>query len=263
MEPFEFGVSIPGERISLTSELPPDADSRAEHLIPPSGLSSRYVYYSSRYGWFHTLCSYVGRRWFRAWVVLGPIATRPYLNRWLLSSGPHILNLGGGGVLSDRWLTADVTPRADVFMDITKPLPVPDMTVDAVYSEEVIEHIDRQAGRKMLEECFRILKPEGTLRLTTPSLDYFAKRTLSDLAGTQEINDIFYRHGHRFIYSKEAMHRTLRDAGFINIRPSIYRDPHSPYGLLDSHPARFSFAPPEWSQFWEAQRPKNTLTVDS
>lgn len=256
-----MGVTIPPDRLGLTSALPQDADPRAEHLVPPSGLFSKWSFYAVRYGWSRALCSYVGRRWFRVWLLLGPVVTRRYLKKWLRSSGTHILNLGGGGVLSDRWLTADVTPRADVFMDITKPLPLPDMTVDAVYSEEVIEHIELQAGRDMLAECFRVLKPGGKVRLTTPSLDYFAKRVSSDFAGTQEINDIFYCHGHRFIYSEEALRRTLSDAGFINIRQSNYRDPHSEYGSFDSHASRFPHAPSEWSQFWDAQKPKDATQV--
>ncbi len=100
-------------------------------------------------------------------------STRTYLRRWLNSPGPHILNLGGGGVLFERWLTADVDPRSDVYVDVTRPLPFRDATIDVVYSEEVIEHISPHHASAMLRECLRILKPGGWLRLTTPSLDYF------------------------------------------------------------------------------------------
>jgi predicted SAM-dependent methyltransferase len=140
-------------------------------------------------------------------------------------------------------------------MNVTKPLPLPDASVDVIYSEEVIEHIDRQAGRRMLAECFRVLKPGGTLRLTTPSLDYFARQALSDPAAIQQINDIFYCHEHRFIYSEGSLRQILSDIGFTNILRSSYRDDNSKYGVFDSHPARFAFAPPEWSQYWEAEKP--------
>jgi predicted SAM-dependent methyltransferase len=216
---------------------------------------SRFLYYSARYGWLHALCSHFGRQWFQSWLWVGPVVTRRYLRRWLALPGPHVLNLGGGGVLSDRWLTADVTPRADVFMHLMKPLPLPDAVLDVVYSEEVIEHITRQAGRRMLAECLRVLKSGGTLRLTTPSLDYFAKQALSDPAAVQNMNDIFYCHGHQFIYSEELFRRILSETGFTNIRRSSYRDANSKYGAFDSHPARFAFAPPEWSQYWEAEKP--------
>jgi len=232
-------------------------DPLAGLVVPPAGTRAKFAYYSGRYGWLHALCSYIGRRCLRFWLLVGPTVTRPYLRRWLTSPGPHILNLGGGGVLSNRWLTADVTPRADVFMDITKPLPIGNAVMDGIYSEEVLEHINRQAGQLMLAECFRVLKPGGILRVTTPSLNYFARQALSDPNAVQQINDIFYCHGHQFIYSEEALRQVLSQVGFTNIRQSSYRDANSKYGLFDSHPARFSFAPPEWSQYWEAMRPLN------
>lgn len=230
------------------------SDSSGDLLIPPNGLWAKSRYYAARYGCLHAISGYIGRKWLMWWLWVGPIVTRKYLERWLVSPGPHILNLGGGGVLSDRWLTADITPRADVFMDITKVLPLPASSVDVVYSEEVIEHIDREAGQRMLTECLRVLKPGGILRITTPSLDYFAKNALDTVDGVKNINDIFYLHEHRFIYSEFALRLALREAGFINISQSSYRDANSKHGSFDSHPARFAFAPPEWSQYWEAQK---------
>src|ERR1035437_4441072 len=117
-------------------------DPCAAFLVPPKGMAGKLLYYSARYGTVHAICSYMGRFWPRLWLWVGPIISRRYLKKWASSPDPHILNLGGGSVLSHQWLTADVTPRADVFMDITKTLPLPDGIADVVYSEEVIEHID-------------------------------------------------------------------------------------------------------------------------
>lgn len=222
---------------------------------PPSGLLARLQHYRRRYGCWHAALSFIGRQSFGLWQIIGPAVTRPYLNRWLRSDGLKILNLGGGNVLFDRWLTADVTPRADVHMDVTKPLPLPEGCVDVVFSEEVIEHISRDQGDAMLRECLRVLKPGGWLRLTTPSLDYFARRALADPACVREINAIFYRHEHRHIYSEAELRGALKSAGFVEVRPSRYREPESRFGYLDTHPERVRYAPPEWSQYWEAQKP--------
>ena len=61
-----------------------------------------------------------------------------------------------------------------IFVDVTKPLPFPDASVDVVYLEEVIEHISREDGTALMAEVHRILKPGSALRLTTPCLDLHA-----------------------------------------------------------------------------------------
>jgi predicted SAM-dependent methyltransferase len=231
------------------------SDPLAALLRPPNGSWAKLHYYGKRYGLLHAVCSYIGRKWFGFWLLVGPLVTRRYLRRWLAHPGPHALNLGGGSVLSSQWLTADIDPRSDVFMNVTRPLPIPKNTLDVVFSEEVIEHVSREAGFKMLLECFRVLKPGGVLRITTPSFDYFAHRAVSETNAVQEINDIFYGHGHRFIYSNAALREALTRAGFVNVTPSSYRDPKSRYGCFDSHPARFAIGLPEWSQYWEAEKP--------
>src|SRR5258708_7823033 len=134
-------------------------------LFPPAGLVARLGYYGRRYGYVRAICSFIGRKHFGFWKLVGVPLTRAHLRRWLNSQEPRILNLGGGSVLFERWLTADVDPRSDVYLDVTRPLPLPDKSVDVVYSEEVIEHISQERGHAMLRECVRILKPGGVLRL--------------------------------------------------------------------------------------------------
>ena len=101
---------------------------------PPAGLLARLRHYRARYGYWHAAMSFIGRWSFGLWQCIGPVITRPHLRRWLDSDRFKILNLGGGNVLCDRWLTADITPRADVHMDVTRPLPLPDNCIDVVYS---------------------------------------------------------------------------------------------------------------------------------
>lgn len=221
-------------------------------ILPPDGKIARLKHYGKRYGYIHALASYLGRKSQRFWSLVAPVVTKPYLERWKRSNSTRILNLGGGSVLDERWLTADIDPRSDVWADLTRPLPFESASIDVVYLEEVIEHLSYSEGEKLLGEVRRILKNSGSLRITTPSLDYFMSLTSTGTAVDWTINNIFYNHGHRRIYSERGLRELIEKTGFKNIRSSAYRDPASPVGSFDSHHERFPEYPADSSQYWDA-----------
>jgi 2-polyprenyl-3-methyl-5-hydroxy-6-metoxy-1,4-benzoquinol methylase len=49
--------------------------------------------------------------------------------------------------------------------DLNKKFPLPDSSSDQVFATEIVEHI--VDDRKFLKECFRILKEEGNIILST------------------------------------------------------------------------------------------------
>jgi predicted SAM-dependent methyltransferase len=202
--------------------------------------------YSARYGYLSLVPRYAGRLFPGVWKYLGPLATRSYLNNWLQTDQRKIVNLGGGGNCLDGCLTADIDPRADVYVDITQPLPFPDHSVDSIFCEEAIEHISKSAGAETLREGFRILKPGGIIRVSTPDLDYFAARLNGD-----EINSIFYEHAHVYLYTRHELFEAFRRARFENVRS--YACGEGALGYLDSHAIRFQHSP-EISQYVEAQK---------
>jgi SAM-dependent methyltransferase len=50
-----------------------------------------------------------------------------------------------------------------------KPLPVDDASIDIVNCMEVIEHIPREEGKRVVAELRRILRPGGLLMISTPN----------------------------------------------------------------------------------------------
>ncbi len=223
--------------------------------VPPSGMLPRLRYYGRRNGYLYALASYVGRYSHAFWRIFAPAFSRGRIRRWLARPGDKIVNLGGGSNIFDRWLTADVDARADVYVDILHPLPFDDGTLDVIYLEEVIEHVSREQGRSLMAECVRALKPGGHLRLTTPDLDAFVASFdgTADAAGA--INDIFYEHGHRYIYSRAGIKGLLTAVGFVEVRESSFRDAEARFGFFDTHPLRFEVSHAELAQYWEARKP--------
>jgi len=220
---------------------------------PPSNLFGKFFYYRRKYSFTHTVCSYVGRYSQLFWKLVAPIVTRSHISNWEATAEHRILNLGGGSNTLDGCLTVDITPRADAYVDITKPLPFADNSIDAIFCEEVIEHVELQLGSQLLKECWRILKPGGVIRLTTPDLNWFASGVSQSTITCDEINEIFYNHGHRYLYTQEALSLNCQEVGFTNLKISKYQDSDSQLGYLDSHADRFSH-PPEMSQYLEAQK---------
>lgn len=217
---------------------------------------NKLSYYFNKYGLFHTFFSFIGRYNQQFWNLIGFSVTSPYINKWKtqISVDKRTLNLGGGSNCLSGCLTVDIDPRADAYVDITKKLPFDDCSINAIFCEEAIEHVDLKCGLQLLRECYRILKPGGVIRLTTPDLNYFASKISESVAACSEINEVFYSHGHRYLYTREALLFYCQEVGFTNLKMSFYQDYESKLGYLDSHANRFNHIP-EITQYLEAQKP--------
>jgi predicted SAM-dependent methyltransferase len=151
------------------------------------------------------------------------------------------LHLGCGYRPINGWLNADLVPRRDdvVPLDVTQRFPFEDDCFDFIFSEHMIEHIGFADGQKMLRECFRVLKPCGTIRIATPNLatlvslytqqktdaqlryiQFSVDRYLRDIGIYRDsfvINNFFRNFGHQFIYDPPTLGDALRRTGFTNI----------------------------------------------
>ena len=60
------------------------------------------------------------------------------------------------------------------YHNLTK-LDYSDNSVDLIYASHVFEYFDREEGKKVLREWFRVLKPEGVLRISVPDFEIMSK----------------------------------------------------------------------------------------
>lgn len=151
------------------------------------------------------------------------------------------LHIGCGNHLLSGWLNSDYCPKSPslLCLDATRRFPFEDNVFDYVFSEHMIEHIGFNQGAAMLSEIHRVLKPKGTLRLSTPDLGfllglYQGNRTpLEDafmewdsVRHTQGpvdnpvfvINNYMRNWGHTFLYDAKTLLSSLNKAGFREIR---------------------------------------------
>ena len=160
------------------------------------------------------------------------------------------LHLGCGSHVLDGWLNADQSsPFAHVMrLDVTQRFPLGDSMFDYVYSEHVIEHVPRAQASFMLSECYRVLKPGGKVRISTPDLAFLIDLARQDKSALQVdylawsireyaldaahggdaivINNFMHNWGHRFIYDEGTLRASMEEAGFAAIaRRELGRSP--------------------------------------
>jgi predicted SAM-dependent methyltransferase len=157
------------------------------------------------------------------------------------------LHVGTGKNSLPGWLNTDYEPSPGIaFLDATKPFPFDNNIFEYVYSEHMIEHISFEAGTSMLRECFRVLKPGGIVRISTPDLAFLVNLYLNPDEQRNEcyirhatkayipqaprllpgfvINNFVHSWGHRFIYDRMTLTVALEHAGFCNIQPCALRE---------------------------------------
>lgn len=81
------------------------------------------------------------------------------------------------GFISDlRWHRLQAIDPEIRSWNLKKGIPWPDNSFDVVYHSHFLEHIPREAAPIHLEECLRVLKPGGVLRISVPDLHYYVTR---------------------------------------------------------------------------------------
>jgi predicted SAM-dependent methyltransferase len=172
--------------------------------------------------------------------VLATDFIRPIVRRrasQLVSRSPLRLHLGSSRNLIPGWVNIDlVGDGADLSLNLLRPLPFPDGTVEAIFHEHLLEHFDFAAALRLSRECYRLLKPSGSLRIVVPDAEEYVERyRRGDLAPAHEpgvdrptaliaAQEIFFRFGHRSAYDFETLHLLLNTAGFTDVGRSSFRE---------------------------------------
>jgi predicted SAM-dependent methyltransferase len=96
-------------------------------------------------------------------------------------SQPRLVNLGCGRTVHPAWVNLDLVPAVPgvVRHNLTFGLPFRNDEVDAIYHSHVLEHLRPEQGTKLLQECFRALRPGGVLRIVVPDLEQIAQLYLN------------------------------------------------------------------------------------
>lgn len=159
--------------------------------------------------------------------------------------GGQVVDLGAGSSIVANMLreagvstlVADVSPEVvknasdqghqSTVFDASDTFPWDDESFDGVYAGELIEHIFDPV--EFLKQCYRVMKPEGSLVLTTPNL-----ATIQDRLG------FLFGYGPRHV---DPLHRYIR----YHIRPFTPRRLTEVVEHVDLRPIRLQ------SNYWTLQ----------
>ena len=167
------------------------------------------------------------------------------------------LHLGCGRNMIGGWINTDLNmvkfPSGPKHLDVTDKFSIrekrkdgiiiDDNSIDYIFSEHLIEHLIYQEGKFMLEECFRVLKVGGKIRISTPDLkflidiytddktdlqkryiDYSVNHRAYDISiGTDTfiINNYVRCWGHTFIYDEKTLKSLFESIGFSNVKSCL------------------------------------------
>ena len=169
------------------------------------------------------------------------LVDRRTIKRYLSQNNIRKLHTGCGSNILDGWLNSDYYPRSTAILHLnaTQSFPLGNNEFDYVFSEHMIEHLSYSQGFFMLSECYRVLKKNGTIRISTPDLSFLIdlyKDNKSDLQkeyikwvsdfcikdapyydDTFVINNFVRSWGHQFIYDRKTLRLCLERAGFTNV----------------------------------------------
>ena len=126
-------------------------------------------------------------------------------------------------------------------LNLTQPLPFPSGRFLAVYSSHTLEHLYRDDAKRLLSECWRVLRPGGICRIVVPDLKafvdrYLAERTEDTATAADKLMTristhpqrvargplaLYQRltafHDHKWMYDGLSLIALMREAGFEDV----------------------------------------------
>lgn len=130
--------------------------------------------------------------------------------------------------------------------NVERGLPFKDDTAACIYSSHLLEHLSRTKAASFLEECLRVLRPKGIVRIAVPDLRTVAMWYIrvsdpkgseyDDRAGDEFMEGLGYLkeypwmhrvfgkgHRHLWMYDSSSLTRILKDIGFKDIGLKSFR----------------------------------------
>lgn len=137
------------------------------------------------------------------------------------------LNLGCGQNKIEGCINIDVeeSVKPDLVADFRRNLPYTDNDIDTVYLFHVIEHIEECHHRNILEEIYRVLKPNGLFYISYPEFVKVAQNYIDNKRGLRDFwkkviygRQLYKSDYHVALMDTKYFVQLLEEVGFHEIR---------------------------------------------
>jgi len=155
----------------------------------------------------------------------------------LLSGNKNImLEVGAGEKKGNNgWTTLDLNNKCDIYWDLRDGIPFPKDSVSKIYSSHFLEHLTFKEGQLFLQECLRVLVPNGIFSICVPNACIYieayiknekkpdaSKLYLPGYNNTTKIDHVNYiaymDEHHKYMFDEENILYILTKAGFRDVK---------------------------------------------
>lgn len=126
--------------------------------------------------------------------------------------------------------------------DLSFGLPFKNQTVQYIFTSHFLEHLEHNQAVTLLNDCYRVLKTAGKIRISIPDLEYAIKLYPKDKE--RMLQHYFfidksegYHAQHKYMYDYEMIHKLLTQIGFKKVARYSFRKGDVPdIDQLDNRP---------------------------
>ncbi len=177
---------------------------------------------------------------------MNPYFLLKYFPGFIINNIYKIIDKNIKEVFSKEEFTNILKKHTLILYNLNYSIPFHDNSIDYIYASHFLEHFTKSKGLFILKEIYRILKPNGLVRISIPDLEYIID--LYNKNKQLEALDLLYMDSkninslHKYMYNFDLLKKILKDIGFKNVKKCDFQKGDMPdIESLDNRPIESLF----------------------